>query len=472
MRAGVVCAGTAAEADAWHDLGIESAYFAEIDPWCRAYLRHHHPAVPLHNDFTSIKGQQYGSIDILCGGTPCQAFSVAGKRKGMDDDRGNLALGYVELAKRERPQWLVWENVPGILFNHTPTEALVPLDSSGECEAEEVSDFGCFVSALSELGYGLAWRCFDTQFMRVESYPRAIPQRRNRVFLVGYLGDWRPAAGCLFERESLSWNPEPRREKGQEVAGTLGSCTDGGGFRTTDLDGNGALIPEVAMGITASSGKRVGMPSGPEIAGQLIPEVAGTLINRMHKGVSSTIDDQLIPIAPGQITSPDNRSAPKDGDPAPTLTGDGKPPVIAFSQRDDGSDAKEDVAPTLRAMGHDKSHANGGGQLAVAYDQRGRDGGNMVEGPYETAAIRAASGGSTNSLVHQNWRVRRLTVTECERLMGLKDGQTNIPWRGKEGSPASRRYKALGNAQSRNTVRWIGQRMIMMQEVLQELGKA
>jgi DNA (cytosine-5)-methyltransferase 1 len=161
-------------------------------------LEHHYPDVPVHGDFTTIKEKEYGSIDLLVGGTPCQSFSIAGLRGGMDDERGNLALEFVRLAQRERPQWLVWENVPGVL------------SSNGG------RDFGSLLGALAQIGYGFAYRVLDAQFF-------GVAQRRRRVFLVGYLGDWRPPTAVLFERESLSGNPAPSREKRQEASGNAGS---------------------------------------------------------------------------------------------------------------------------------------------------------------------------------------------------------------------------------------------------------
>jgi DNA (cytosine-5)-methyltransferase 1 len=144
-------------------------------------LQHHYPGIPLHGDFTTITGDEYGPIDLLVGGTPCQSFSVAGLRKGLDDARGSLALEYLRLVDRTQPRWIVWENVPGVLSSN------------------KGRDFGSFLGALVELGYGFAYRVLDAQYF-------GVAQRRRRVFVVGYLGDWRPAASVLFERESLSGN--------------------------------------------------------------------------------------------------------------------------------------------------------------------------------------------------------------------------------------------------------------------------
>jgi len=142
MIYGSVCSGIEAASVAWQPLGWKSAFFSEIEKFPRAVLTHHYPNTPLHGDFTTI-GDEYGSIELLVGGTPCQSFSVAGLRKGMDDDRGNLALEYLRLAQRLRPRWLVWENVPGVLSSN------------------KGNDFFSFGKGLQELGYGFAYRVLD-----------------------------------------------------------------------------------------------------------------------------------------------------------------------------------------------------------------------------------------------------------------------------------------------------------------------
>jgi DNA (cytosine-5)-methyltransferase 1 len=208
MRYGSVCSGIEAATVAWHSLDWEPAFFSEIEKFPREVLAHHYPEVPLHGDFTTIGENQYGSIDLLVGGTPCQSFSVAGLRKGLDDERGNLSLEFIKLAQRERPRWVVWENVPGVL------------SSNGG------KDFGSFLGALGEIGYGFAYRVLDAQYF-------GVAQRRRRVFVVGYLGDWRRAAAVLFERESLRGNPAPSRKKGQKPAPTV---TAGPPFSRTGND--------------------------------------------------------------------------------------------------------------------------------------------------------------------------------------------------------------------------------------------
>jgi len=219
-----VCSGIEAATVAWHPLGWQPFAFAEIEKFPSAVLAHHYPSIPNLGDMTKFKDWPDADIDILVGGTPCQSFSVAGLRKGMADPRGNLALTYLAIADRYRPEWLLWENVPGVL------------SSSGG------RDFGAFIGGLAELGYHASWRVLDAQYVRVDGFARAVPQRRRRVFVVGHLGDWRRPAAVLFERESLLWDSPPRRKAGERVAPTIASRPTGGGGLGTDFDCDGGLI--------------------------------------------------------------------------------------------------------------------------------------------------------------------------------------------------------------------------------------
>ena len=202
MRYLSVCSGIEAASVAWHHLGWTPVAFSEIEPFPSAVLAHRFPTVPNFGDMT--KHEQWpierGSVDLLVGGTPCQSFSVAGLRQGLADPRGNLMLTYLAIAARLRPRWLVWENVPGVL------------SSNGG------RDFGTFLRALGELGYGWAYRVLDAQWVRTQRHPRAVPQRRRRVFVVGCLGDATRAAQVLFERESVQRDSSPRGKARESVA--------------------------------------------------------------------------------------------------------------------------------------------------------------------------------------------------------------------------------------------------------------
>jgi site-specific DNA-cytosine methylase len=198
-----VCSGIEAASVAWEPLGWEPAAFAEVEQFPSAVLAHHWPQVPNLGDMTRHESWNLGAIDLLVGGTPCQSFSVAGLRKGLHDPRGGLMLTFLEIAQRQRPRWIVWENVPGVL------------------SSDGGRDFGAFLGALGALGYGWAYRVLDAQWF-------GVAQRRRRVFVVGCAGDGAAAATVLFESESVCRNPAPSREKGQGLAADAAGGAGGG----------------------------------------------------------------------------------------------------------------------------------------------------------------------------------------------------------------------------------------------------
>ena len=299
-----VCSGIEAATVAWHPLGWQAVAYSEIEAFPSAVLAHHYPNVPNYGDMTRFQEWPDAAIDVLVGGTPCQSFSVAGLRRGMADPRGNLALVYLALADRYRPQWLVWENVPGVL------------SSNGG------RDFGSFLGGMAELGYGFAYRVLDAQHF-------GLAQRRKRVFVVGCLGDWRRAAAVLFEPSSLRGDPAPRRETRK---GTPGGAARSVAIRGRDGTPQAELGDEVANAILTPNGGRAGVGVGAVLAG--IPE--------------------LLCAATGQA------GAEIGADMAPTLTCNHEAPYIAHALRAEGFDANEDgtgrgtpivptVAPCLRA---------------------------------------------------------------------------------------------------------------------------
>jgi DNA (cytosine-5)-methyltransferase 1 len=434
-----VASGIEAVTTAWHPLGFEPVAFSEIDAFPSAALQHHYPEVPNAGDFTTIEGGEYGSFDVLVGGTPCQSFSVAGKRGGMEDARGNLALEFIRLAYRSHPQWVLWENVPGVL------------------SSAKGADFGCFLSELSGVDlpapakgwknsglvigldgcYSLAWRVLDAQYF-------GVPQRRRRLFVVGHLGDWRRAASVLLEPESLLGNPPPSRETRKGSAGDPAQGPAPGSRNPSHWDGDfphptlsmsfntgtpgysnqeifsqrGAyLVPadepavgcwwdggQVSQTLDAVLSKGQCMPEKNRFPAVLVPDVSATLKgNRGAGGGGIGPEETLLPVAFAQNSRDEVRLFGGDGqtvgalaaepgmkqttyvafcnEVAPTIrsggnsTGGDRPPgtdidtvdsLIAFSCKDHGADAGT-LSPTLRSMGHDGSHANAGGQVAVAF---------------------------------------------------------------------------------------------------------
>ena len=351
MRYLSVCSGIEAATAAWHPLGWTPVGFSEIEKFPSAVLAHHYPDVPNFGDMS--KFQEWPNDlapNLLVGGTPCQSFSVAGLRKGLDDPRGNLMLTFGSIARRYRPEWLVWENVPGVL------------SSNGG------RDFGTFLGMLAELGYGFAYRVLDAQYF-------GVAQRRRRVFVVGHLGDWRRAAAVLFERQSLSGHPAPSREPREGTSGDVGGST-----------GTGRWPADVASTLNAAFGDKQGLEDQHALSGAslFVPDVCGTLTARSvtSLGLPEVDGGMYVPVTAGAITASmgngclghnkdenviahtlrgEGFDASEDG------TGRGTPLVpVAFSCKDHGADAGP-ISPTLRSMNHDGSHANGGGQVAVAF---------------------------------------------------------------------------------------------------------
>lgn len=520
---------------AWHPLGWSPAFFAEIEKFPSAVLAHHYGSnmpdeepsangVPNLGDMTKFKEWPDAAIDVLVGGTPCQSFSVAGLRKGLADPRGNLALTYLAIADRYRPRWVVWENVPGVL------------SSNGG------RDFGAFLGGLVELGYGFAYRVLDAQYVRVDGFGRAVPQRRRRVFVVGYLGDWRRAAAVLFEQQSLSGDSAPRREAGQRTAGTVaGGARASGGYSTDDIPLTEKIVADVAStlpaGGNATGGDRQPGTSAETAATML---VAHPLLAKGNDSHAADMDNYvahslrgegfdagedgtgrgtpIIPIAIQERAISENADAGPDGigvradGAAYTLEarqvpqavahpytlavrgrGDGHQleyrqdgtanailtpnggragigvGAIAFSAKDYGADASEEVAPTLRAGGHTDSHPNAGVMPAIAFTTEQEP--KWSEGVAPTIKQPSPTGGGQPTCVQSGWAVRRLTPTECERLQGFPDGFTDIPWR-KARAADGPRYKALGNSMAVNVMRWIGRRIELVESIQSEAEAA
>lgn len=253
MRYLSACSGIEAVTVAWRPLGFQAVAFSEIEPFPCALLQHHYPNVPNVGDMTKIDGRLYrGTVDIVVGGTPCQDFSIAGTRQGLAGERSGLALSFVSLVDAIKPKWIVWENVPGVFSTNNGR------------------DFGTFIKALDDIRYSCAWRILDAQYF-------GVPQRRRRVFLVGHLGDWRPAAAVLFEPDSLRGDTRKVKKAQKDHSGTI---TSGTGRRR----GSG-MQPEaltVAKCVTArgAGGENMDSETANFIPVTQFGEVAGTLTDR------------------------------------------------------------------------------------------------------------------------------------------------------------------------------------------------
>ena len=399
-----------------------------------AVLAHHYPDVPNLGDMTKFKDWPDYAIDLLCGGTPCQSFSVAGLRKGLDDPRGNLMLTFGAIAAKYRPQWLVWENVPGVL------------SSNGG------RDFGAFLGMLGQLGYGFAYRVLDAQYF-------GVAQRRRRVFVVGCLGDWRSAAAVLFERHSLQGHPAPSREAGQAVTPTIraGAANGGAGHGARSGDSKDELI--VPVGVDYTNGLVQGEISGTlEAAQSKLNRGQGVMVAHSLRGEGFDASEDgtgrgtpLVPVA-GALCR-DSFTGGAGGRPEGAAAGHFVP--VAFPARLSGTQcaSAEDIAPSMGA-------AN---PTAVAFNMHksGNDASSLGISENKTDCLRAFDKSPFAVQPAAGMQVRRLTPVECERLQGFSDGYTAIPWRKKPASecPDGPRYKALGNSWAVPNVRWIGERI-------------
>jgi len=441
-----VCSGVEAATVAWHQMGWSPVAFSEIEPFPSAVLAHHYPHVPNLGDMTKYKEWNLNeSIDILVGGTPCQSFSVAGLRKGLEDPRGNLALTYIGILDKFKPRWCVWENVPGVL------------SSNGG------RDFGSFLGALVELGYGFAYRVLDAQHF-------GVPQRRRRVFVVGCLGDWVSPSKVLFESESLLGNTTKSRGKRQTTTSSTQSRSPNGdttigtlmardykGIGNQDLTDGRGLVLEPKVYENHPNDSRV----------KEMGNTCTTVTSRWGTGGGNVPFVQTIALAENTIgRQPQNggngNGFTEDG-PMYTLNATGVHGVAygfepGIAKREgEPNRFVEEQSPTLRAN-------MGDNQTAVAHAFKIRGGGGDGGKGYLGSDEKTFTISTTqDQQLFTNMAVRRLTPVECERLMGMPDNYTQIPWRKKsaEECPDGPRYKACGNSMAVPCMKWIGKRISM-----------
>ena len=526
MRYISVFSGIEACSVAWESLGWEPVAFADFEKFPSAVLAHHYPKVPNLGDVTKVNWNEWkGKADVVVGGSPCQSFSVAGKRLGMDDPRGNLALHYARIVREVEPTWFIYENVPGLL------------------SSDDGRDMGALIATLGDIGYGLAWRVLDAQFF-------GVAQRRRRVFIVGHAsGDWRRAAAVLFEPEGLSRNPPPRPSKGQDPTSP---AQDGPG---SDGLERGRVTETVTAKWEKGADVQLGWVSN---YGNLHVEqayVGGDVSHTLHKSYYDKLTDQDakngVFVVEGQAHT---WSAPaigylKDDDLAGTITANsgepgetqtpalvGQSKVFVHHSQDSRMIEAEEVAGTLNT--NDSGRFGHAVVESVAFTQNQREEVRELE---VAGALEAEPGshqqtflaqpipiqdasdsqkeqngvgvgqegdasftlfarnphgvaqpigfncmqdttehigmvptistgnqqGISNNAVATGLIVRRLTPLECERLQGFPDGYTMIPWKGKsaENCPDGPRYRALGNSMAVPVMRWIGEGIGMVHQI-------
>lgn len=575
---GSVCSGIEAASLAWKPLGWKAAWFSEIDSFPNAVLAHHYPDVPNLGDMTGIAEQvRSGAVaapDVLVGGTPCQAFSIAGARQGLADPRGALTLKFTELAdaidlarqkNRQPPAIIVWENVPGVLSDKSNAYGALLGALAGEGYALEPpgrrwTNAGCVLGPRRRI----AWKIVDAQYF-------GVAQRRRRVFLVASGRDDLDPAAILFESDRLHGDPAPGGKAWEIFAGPAEGGADraggipdalagtwrpesvtvcfGGGNRQGPIDKAACLTARghkcdfevetfAAQSVTghrthALNTANGGKGCGEDGTGRGVPIVTHPVSAAAYPVAfaQNSRDEVRLESGDGQIVGALSLGGGKPGQGLPAIAylpadavdrNDGWPPIMSFTAKDYGADALENIAPTLRAGVRSNGNSNGGVMPAIAFRTlqstfhsevsgtlishyakqpenadtvlgpdlvarsvalRGRDGGATVELGGEVAtALRASGGGSdkahvllpsTEDYFHgqllgpdetgwsqwAGWRVRRLMPVECERLQGMPDDYTLVPYRGKPAADGPR-YKAIGNSMAVPCVAWLGARIV------------
>jgi DNA (cytosine-5)-methyltransferase 1 len=489
MKYASVCSGIEAATVAWKALGWKAEWLSEIEEFPSSVLAHHYPETPNLGDMTKLKGNkiyEQSTFNVLVGGTPCQAFSIAGLRGGLSDQRSNLALEYCRILIDKQPKWFVWENVPGVFSSFSDAEGsdLTGGDGGERGSGDDItqsSDFATLLTAFRECGYSCAWRVFDSRYF-------GVPQRRRRVFVVGHIGgDWRPPVAVLFERQSLSRDFTPSGSKRKRTPkGTEGST--GVGSINCKPDG-------ISGAMTSKWAKGTGGPAGDEHYNLIVTPsfgIQGNIVDRSEKSganglgvkeeeaftltkgdrqcvmqpividraafnqvVNAKYDAQieysqtapcLVKVGPHavmtqpvvydttQLTCPTYRSNPQQGDPCHTLAKGGDAPLL--------------IQPTVCYI-----------------DVVGR--GLQANDELAPTAVKFWGTGEGNvPFVQQPAMVRRLTPLECCRLQGFPDNfMAGVP-----NATDAKWYAALGNSMTVNVMKWIGERIDKVDKLMEKLN--
>lgn len=454
---GSVCSGIEAASVAWEPVGMKPLWFSEIEPFPSAVLAAHWPQVDNLGDMTklaaAVRAGDVPAPDLLVGGTPCQAFSVAGLRGGLSDERGQLTLSYVELAdsideKREQngeqPAIIVWENVPGVLSSKDNAFGCFLAGLAGE--SEELKPTGekwTNVGYVSEPKRTIAWRILDAQYF-------GVAQRRRRVFVVASARTDICPAEILFEYDSMHGDITPCGETGQTVAALTKN-----GVGATGADDNQAQ------------------------AGHLIAFGGGNTSGEIKVATTCTAHGARLDFDTDTFAVHGTQDPDVNHELAHTLGRNHgqENACISFAENSQGE---------IRLQGGDGQIvgplSTGGGKpgqgypAVVSFQERGRDDGRNLEIGGELAyALTSPAGGGRgqerNIADFNTMTVRRLTPVECERLQGFPDNHTKISWRGKDAAdcPDGPRYRAIGNSMAVPVMRWIGERILAALPETQDL---
>jgi DNA (cytosine-5)-methyltransferase 1 len=430
MKFGSVCSGIEAASVAWNKLGWSASWLAEIEPFPSAVLAHHYPDVPNLGDMTllpaKILSKEIEAPDIFCGGTPCQAFSIAGNRESLDDARGNLSLTFCEIANaidsvRDVPAIIFWENVPGVLNTKDNAFGCFLAGLAGE-DGELKPAGNKWTNAGMVLGpkRAVAWRVLDAQYF-------GLAQRRKRIFVVASArNDFNPAE-VLFEFDGLRRDTAPGRNSRETTAANaqIGTGTYNkqriGEYSTEDVASTCAArdYKDATDLVTYENFKTVYEMHAQDARVQNVGDVLPTMSATYGMGGGN------IPVTYGIAENIINRQDHNGGN---------------------GIGSQEELQYTLNATG-----VHG---IATMSDVAGTLDASYYKG-------QGSRQGGEREFVAQQMAVRRLTPTECERLQGFPDSYTQIPWKNKDAKdcPDGLRYKALGNSWAVPVITWIGERI-------------
>lgn len=513
MRYLSVCSGIEAASVAWKHLGWNAVAFSEIEAFPSKVLAHHYPDVPNLGDMTLLTKNEYlngQQIDLLVGGTPCQSFSVAGLRAGLADERGNLSLEYIRLLEHKRPKWFLWENVPGVLSSNGGADFASILSG---WTGRDIAPQRFEISGIIEGSfYSVAWRVLDSRYF-------GVPQRRRRIFVVGYLGgDWRPSTAVLFERESLSRDFTPSRSKRKK---STTSAERGSGA------GNQVWPADVASTLNTKFGDKMGLDNQHinEGAPLFVPipayGIQANIVNRTEKSGANGLgvkEEESFTLTKGDkhcVMQPASYTLGGFGgynEGVGTLKKSGgdlgggsenivvQPTKCYFDDRRQGLEINTEIAPTVIKHWGNSPHNipfvqqpivldDQGGNVMTVYDQgytgtlraqtHGYDPivlqlpfawsqnqvGDLITGEVmHTLNTNSNATGRNAPNIMQHSMVRRLTPLECERLQGFPDGYSAIP-----GASDSKRYAALGNSMTVNVMKWIGERIDKVDKLIKTL---
>lgn len=455
MRFGSVCSGIEAASVAWEKLGWQAAWLAEIEKFPSQLLAQRYPGIKNLGDMRGIAKQiRRGSIeapDILVGGTPCQAFSIAGLRNSLDDIRGQLTLHFLDLANaidearaaiRLGASVIVWENVPGVLTSRDNAFGCFLAGLAGEDEPLEPpgkkwTDAGCVYGPSRTV----AWRCLDAQYF-------GLAQRRKRVFVIASARAGFDPAKVLFEFDGVRRDSSPSRETAEVVAATI-DASDG------RRRGSGMNANQIVATLDASYARLQGCSGQDAGHSHLVIQDADSVSRPLTaNGQRLDFETETFVVHGTQDPCVSDSTAFALG------RNNGAENVIAFSCKDYGGDAGA-IAPTLRAMNSVGSRQNGGGQIAVAFAENSRAEVRIEGGDGQIVGTLSAGGGKPGQgtpTIAGGSGVRRLMPSECEALQGFPRGHTAITINGKTAAD-SPRYKALGNSMAITVMRWIGARI-------------